>query len=897
MADKEIPEHLVKYTISNRSQVPEERAGRLETFQQDMAAFSRVTESSSRALDYFQTRIKRINSDIESRNFGLGVQEIVVSPSSAETVGKALAHRNEYLDISRDWSYNIDREEVPIVTGTKKIVGKEAFKIAQEAVTAQGGELWRDPTKKNPDRVRFYYPLEGADKMSDTEKKAYTSNLFKEASRESKQEEKDIKANEEAESYIAQEKSAEKKADEQTRIVGGVLGTITKILHDIYHVAQRILSSALRSTIQKEGNIPEDAVTGISELERRSSNIFEQAHGIQQGTFTRALQDIGTNFGDIRNLNNGAIITLAPVMGDKIGDLVHKGLGQSNPDQLMKLILDDYFAQWRKGKNSLDQQVGQEQALQELYQNLKNVSPAIADLFVRMATDAQSGFYGKITDFDTWRNTTQTNRTGVTQGDITYNQELGKVLNNILAAIKDVKDAFFVGVVNKLGDVFDWISNNRTGMSATENLATDDKNRELNRQTMQVITEEQEAYSATMKPYLEASVSDKYKKLATPENVIGALKNDINAAWLLENYRDSFSDNKGKAKKEAADALKELRQAGNRAFLNPEISDELSRYWAGLEQFEKLKKENAKAEDVGYLPFLAGEETAKAEAILKNRAVRAAYNEDVRETPEYQGNVNEATKEYLYNRLSAPETAFDAYAVKSVLTGENIALPKLIGEYRNANLLLNTMNLGGISDKDVLASSGISNQEYQDAVAKYKDIHKMSKTKALTNTQSVQLINSLMLEKAREAKEKELQRKLTPEEENALWIETLIRPLESNVIDAYSKLYTEKSSEDPLLQKFYEKTVIDKQIENLNKGDAAVMADTVRTLQLNNVPEGAYDITGSKAKTGVFTIEVRDSRTKETKYFELGEKDYNEASMQLILGDDKIKYQEMKGGK
>lgn len=488
MAERDIPE-LVKFVIDNRD--AKNMAASLANFKTDMDMFLRTVESSSQALDFFQSKLKQINTDPKSKDFGMGIQEIIVDARDADVVEQALIYKNASFS-RKDPSnpknilespYSITSSKVATISGTTTLHGEEAFKQAQEKIRQQGGDIWRAPTNKNVDRVKYFFPTGVAEDKKQVE--ALKHKMLKEAQKTSKAS-LGYEAWEREDKDAARKMEEEKeKSDESAAKTSHVIKSILAVVTVIADIARRILTATLTNASETNRKTIEAQNVGMSYAERRNMDIFDIAHGMERGTLFSAVSSIQSKFGDVTKLDTNALGVLARVMGNEVGDLVRSGLGGKNPDVLMEKILDKYFAQYKAGKNSLGQTVGQAQARRELVTVLQSVSPELATIFSRMVDDSLSGRYGNFSTVREWRGTTITNRGDLGESDLTLVSEIGKTWNEIRAATNDIKDLWMNKIIISLNGLLKDVDNLRIGMSATQNIKTDESNREKNTEALQ----------------------------------------------------------------------------------------------------------------------------------------------------------------------------------------------------------------------------------------------------------------------------------------------------------------------------------------------------------------------------------------------------------------------------
>lgn len=301
------------------------------------------------------------------------------------------------------------------------------------------------------------------------------------------------------------------------------LSTVVKSIFAVVVIATDILRRILTETLNNAAKIDRETVEsnniGMSYIDRRNADIFDVAHGIEKGSTFKALQSIQNSFGDVTNLDDQALTNLAKVMGNEVAQLVNSGMGGEDPERLLERIMNAYYKNWQEGKNSLGQYVGQSEARRELVTSLGKSFPEIAYLLGRMIDDSSSGKYGReIQDYQSWRNTTLTNRTGLLDSETEFASQLGTKYNEILAIVEDLKNSFFTRLLNSMGDLLDKLEDSRVGMTDTNYLDTDEKNKKANERTIELA-----------KQTLE---NDK-----TKVNNLIRQYNDVSAVPVYEKYR------------------------------------------------------------------------------------------------------------------------------------------------------------------------------------------------------------------------------------------------------------------------------------------------------------------------------------------------------------------------
>lgn len=678
MAERDIPE-LVKFVIDNRN--AENMAASLANFKADMDKFLRTVESSSQALDFFQSKLKQINTDPKSKDFGMGVQEIVVDKKDASAVEQALNYKNASFkrkdpsdpENMLESPYVITSSKVATASGTTTLHGEEAFKQAQEKIRQQGGDIWRAPTDKDADRVKYFFPTDGAKDKKQVE--ALKRKMLKEAQETSK-------ASLEYEAWEKEDKDAarkmeedEKKSEESAAKTSHVIKSILAVVAGIADIARRILTATLTNASETNRKTIEAQNVGMSYAERRNMDIFDVAHGMERGTLFGAVSSIQSKFGDVAKLDTNALGVLARVMGNEVGDLVRSGLGGKNPDVLMEKILDKYFAQYKEGKNSLGQTVGQAQARRELVTVLQSVSPELATVFSRMIDDSLSGRYGNFSTVREWRGTTITNRGGLGESDLTLVSEIGKTWNEIRAATNDIKDLWMNKIIIGLNDVLRDIKNSRIGMSAEQNIKTDESNREKNTEALQRGKQLMAGYSSQLSGAVREFTASTPTALRgvgnyayTPEILAGILTGIYDTKYFKTNNVSGTG-----MLNPSSEAAKYVNRGKEiiKNMLASESQDELAMAAALSVALEKLWEQQSK----GIGENISDESFTTADLVVQSKKFVEKATEKMPKlwkdvTPELQKDITKGYASWLIDSRSSATETFDLADLIYSATGE-----------------------------------------------------------------------------------------------------------------------------------------------------------------------------------------------------------------------------------
>ena len=605
MAKREVPE-LVKYVIDNSNALS--LSGSLKDFKKGVDDLVRVVESASDGLDYFQTKLKSIDTDPSSATYGLGVQEVVVDKNSDATVWDAL--RAEIAQKSNNgqniYPFDVRRQDVEVKQGTMKLHGEEAFKEAQAQIKLKGGDIWREPTNKNPDRVRYFYPFEGLSNASSKDISARQREIFGEAKKTSKATleyevfEKVSKEN------IENDKEAQQKADKSMAKIQGAMKMITTFLTAILSVAKQILLATLEKAVEVDKDYVEGASLGLTYEQVFRYNQSDIAQGLGKGTTMGAVQSIQSMFGDVTNIDEKALGSLARVMGADVGTFVRSGMGGERPDELLDRILNSYFEQFKQGKNSLGQTVGQEQSRRELVTALNQVSPDIARIFARMTSDYTTNRYGKFGSVSEWREASgSTFRGGVSPADTFSLKQLGENFNSLKASLEGIKLVVMSHLAPPLNNILNRLNNLRIGMSATEKIELDRRNKDNNEKNLNILKTSSKIQEGLIAPFIPKGSP------FTAEELVKIAEED-------KEYLES-KDYKDKMKK--VTDKKAFKNFISSLYDNPSTRNAMAILTASYRKRKQIEAENARGvgHDIGYVDVNSMALASIAQAILKER--------------------------------------------------------------------------------------------------------------------------------------------------------------------------------------------------------------------------------------------------------------------------------------
>lgn len=580
--------------------------GVLKNLDSDLSAFERALQSATNSFDFFNSNLKRIDP-----KSGLAEQSFYIRREEFDNAYKTLKAKSAELAPRRGGDYAFGVHAVENIEMTKTIYGKRAQKKAMEEIDRLGGVATVNAL--NPDKLDISIPydksvLAGLNKK---QRSSLISKAIPEAMKLSDIERDQRKKDKENKEAVIQKKEQDAKKKEQdvkkkesTKKATATTKAILAVIITIADIVRRILTATLKQATENNKMAVEAHSVGVTSLERRSYDIFDLAHGMEKGSTFGAIQAVQRISGDVTNLDEKALGTLARVMGSEIDSLVDPRMGSL--DKLDK-ILDEYFKQFLSGKNSLGQSVGMEQARRELITTLQSVSPEIAKLFARMVDDYTSGYYKPFKDSAGWRDTTKTNITGLSEADQKFSTEVGKKYNEIIAIVEDLKTSFFTRLANSMDGLLTKVKNIRIGQSEENIIETDIRNRQNNEESIAIMQNQLKLYNSNS--------AEKIKELSSLENtplnkgvtkfqakrfqytaeILAGIQSGIyDEEYFTENISGTgiLNAKKEVRKAEAKAYVARGKALAENAMFNAEVQDEIAYSIVNLDQIAKLKETN-----------------------------------------------------------------------------------------------------------------------------------------------------------------------------------------------------------------------------------------------------------------------------------------------------------------
>lgn len=376
----------------------------------------------------------------------------------------------------------------------KSFHGALAQKTAKEAVAAVGGTAVPDPSKKMKDRMKIDFAVsenewnQALQNAGGDATKATTSLSGKFIRRNLKQAEKysdDVQANQKEKDEERQRGKEEREDKSNKRKMLHWLTIVVSFLAGIADITRRILTASLARASEIKKEQVEAKSLGISYTNAREYKAQETAMGMKEGTFTSAIASLQSAFGDVTHLDDNALGELAKVLKGDVVEAINNGLGRSDPEKLMKTILNTYYERGQSGVNSIGQQVGKYQAERELSTALEKAGlNDIANILRNMFYTNDTGIYkGRISTDDSFADYMGL-ITAYTMGygaiDNKHLSELGAVVDSVKSKFELLKENLEKLVLVSIGGLIQKIDNWDIGKSAEEKLQDTRTNIQLN---------------------------------------------------------------------------------------------------------------------------------------------------------------------------------------------------------------------------------------------------------------------------------------------------------------------------------------------------------------------------------------------------------------------------------
>ena len=376
----------------------------------------------------------------------------------------------------------------------KSFHGALAQKTAKDEAEAVGGTAVPDPSKKMKDRMKIDFAVsenewnQALQKAGGDTKKATASLSGKFVRRNLKRAEKysdDVQANQKEKDEERQKGKEAREDKSNKRKMLHWLTIVVGVLAGIADITRRILTASLaRASEIKKGQLDAKSL-GIAYTNAREYKAQETAMGMKEGTFTSAIASLQSAFGDVTHLDDNALGELAKVLKGDVVEAINNGLGRSDPEKLMKIILNAYYERGQSGINSIGQQVGRYQAERELATALEKAGfNDLADVLRNMFYTNDTGIYkGRISTDDSFADYMELS-TAYTMGydtvDNKHFAELGQVVDSVKSKFESLKESLNKLVLDSIGGLIQKIDNWDIGKSPEEKLQDTRTNIQLN---------------------------------------------------------------------------------------------------------------------------------------------------------------------------------------------------------------------------------------------------------------------------------------------------------------------------------------------------------------------------------------------------------------------------------
>lgn len=376
----------------------------------------------------------------------------------------------------------------------KSFHGALAQKTAKDAVEAVGGTAVPDPSKKMKDRMKIDFAVsenewnQALQNAGGDATKATTSLSSKFVRRNLKQAEKysdDVQANQREKDEERQKGKEAREGKANRRNMLHWLTIAVSFLAGIADITRRILTASLARASEIKKEQVDAKSLGISYTNTREYKAQETAMGMKEGAFTSAIASLQSAFGDVTHLDDNALGELAKVLKGDVVEAINNGLGRSDPEKLMKTILNTYYERGQSGINSIGQRVGRYQAERELATALEKAGlNDLADVLRNMFYTNDTGIYkGRISNGDSFADYMGLS-TAYTMGydaiDNRHFAELGQVVDSVKSKFQSLKDSLNKLVLDSIGGLIQKIDNWDIGKSDEENLQDTRTNIQLN---------------------------------------------------------------------------------------------------------------------------------------------------------------------------------------------------------------------------------------------------------------------------------------------------------------------------------------------------------------------------------------------------------------------------------
>ncbi len=446
--------------------------------------------------------------------------------SGQETSAKIYGREDVKLPINTNTNLgghftNTSPKEMLMLPFKRKRLGSLAKLLAEEEVSRFLGTF----EKTNSDFYKIGYPVAKKDWEEQLEslggdtpenrKKAFSyfgkqmDSQMKSSAYYSKESTEKNRASQKAKEEEKQRKEEEKQRKEEEKNSAGnkiknflTLTKILAIITTIADIVRRILTSTFERAKEVTRDSSEAIKTGVNPFIAQKYKRMERAIGLEEGTMLNASGTILHAFGQIDQLDPSAMKLIAPVITSKVRTAIETGQGKSNPDEVAKMIINDFYNKAMQGVDWSGSYVGREKAFLNLTDRLSRFSPEMANVLATMHYLNTSEMYGgKISSFDDLINLQGEQSSWNINRKIMEN--LGIELEGLTAKLKTMKENVFDRLGASLVTFIDWVNNSDLFMSEEDKAYRNEKNRKLNIEAQESMKSQKEDNEKAFALYLK----------------------------------------------------------------------------------------------------------------------------------------------------------------------------------------------------------------------------------------------------------------------------------------------------------------------------------------------------------------------------------------------------------
>ena len=429
-----------KITISNEGILDENfkiDKGMLAYLDKHYNMFDKAIQSATNYKAYVSDFYKKID-----KKRGIAEKSWIVAESDYKNVMAAISRVNESIfpkvgDNPDPRYYKIDSVKAWLFNFKKTLLGKRSRNLAEEIITDKLGGVFGYASAKDEENEKVTLGMfttedeitkaggfrERAKQLRNiinyqTRKSTEYSHL----ERDNRQAEEEEKKKREEEKRLKEEQKEKERKDKQEKRDKEKIDRLDKatnreaqkknllffslvvtLLTSVVNITRKILSSALQRAKEVK-EISQNAVRmNVHPNILQKYLRMERAIGLPEGSTSSAIGSVITSFGQIDKEPDSSIIaTLAPVLREDTVKAIEVGLAKTNPEDVAKMIIDDFYQlglegkDWRKGDV-----IGRNKAFLNLINRLKDFSPDMANILSTMFyLNRSEGYSGKINKFD-----------------------------------------------------------------------------------------------------------------------------------------------------------------------------------------------------------------------------------------------------------------------------------------------------------------------------------------------------------------------------------------------------------------------------------------------------------------------------------------------------------------